>query len=341
VTKTRILHIGLGSFGRKWIEYLLRSNLFELAGGVDLSADARIYAKSQFAIETYATFENAERDTHFDAVLVATPPQTHFAVAAAALESGKHVLVEKPLSNDLGEARRLVALAAQYERILVVNQQYRHEPAVRRMAAIIRSGRIGKLLNVRCRFDRNVQHLLSQTDFRIGMQHGLILDMGIHHIDLLRALTGEEVIRVYAEGWRMPKSIFAHHGAMTALLTLKSGAVALYQGNWASNDLATSWWGRWDIEGTDGHLAWYPPIDETEPSKIMLRFPDGEQKEVPPAPEPGAEGLNGTLKSFVQAISSGQRPETSGADNLKTLAVVAACIQSMDQHVQIAPQISC
>jgi len=192
------------------------------------------------------------------------------------------------------------------------------------------------LVNIRCRFDRDVQILLPPTDFRIGMPHGLPLDMGIHHIDLLRALTGTEVIRVYAEGWCMPNSIFSHYAAMTALLTLESGAVALYQGNWASSDLPTSWWGRWDIEGTTGHLSWHPPVElssaeQRDSGKILLRRHNGEVSEVT-VPQSEVTVLDASLQSCATGILDGLKPETNGADNLKTLATVLACTQSVEEH---------
>jgi predicted dehydrogenase len=240
---------------------------------------------------------------------------SHGAIAEAALTSGKHVLTEKPLSNNLEDARRVVEQAANFGRVLMVNQQYRFHPAVRTIASMVRAGEIGQLLNIRCRFDRDVQRSLPASDFRITMEHGFLVDMGVHHIDLLRAITGQEIVRVYAEGWHMPNSVFTHHAATTALLTLESGAVALYQGNWASNDAPTSWHGRWDIEGKQGHLAWYPPEDSNQTGEIVLRRLNGDTTSFKTVKDDRADGLVGVLEAFSRAISSGksrkQRDQTT------------------------------
>ena len=337
MTKTSILQIGLGKFGRKWVEYLLKSEFIELRGIVEPSEEARAVAKAELGIDTYVDLEAALRCVESDAVLVVTPPKSHASIVEAALRSGKHVLVEKPLSNSLDEARRIVAQAADCKRVLMVNQQYRFHPAIRSLKSIIQSGEIGQLLNIRCRFDRDVQSWLPATDFRITMDHGFLVDMGIHHLDLLRTLTGREVARVYAEGWRMPKSLFTHHAATTALLTLDSGAVALYQGNWASNDTPTSWHGRWDIEGTESHLSWYPPEEPNELGQIILRRLNGETISSDPVKNDTADGLNGVLAAFSHAVLSGEEPETNGADNLKTLATVLACTKSIEEHRVVSP----
>lgn len=202
-----VLQIGFGNFGRKWTDQLIRSDKVELKGIVESSASSRSNAKSEFGIDAFPTFEDALREVDirgsrclrcFEAVLIVTPAESHAAIAKTALESGKHVLTEKPLSNNLEEARRVVAQAASLRRLLMVNQQYRFHPAVRTIASLIRAGEIGELLYIRCRFDRDVQRSLPASDFRITMEHGFLVDMGVHHIDLLRALTGQEIIRVYA-----------------------------------------------------------------------------------------------------------------------------------------------
>jgi predicted dehydrogenase len=332
MTRMSVIQIGFGNFGRKWTDQLIRSDKVELKGIVESSAAGRRNAKSEFGMDAFPTFEDALREVDFEAVLIVTPPESHAAIAKTALESGKHALTEKPLSNNLEEARRVVAQAASLRRILMVNQQYRFHPAIRTIASLIRASEIGELLNIRCRFDRDVQRSLPGTDFRITMEHGFLVDMGVHHIDLLRALTGQEIIRVYAEGWHMPNSVFTHHAATTALLTLESGAVALYQGNWASNDAPTSWHGRWDIEGKEGHLAWYPPEDPSQTGEIVLLRLSGDTGVFRPPRDERAYGLLGVLEAFFRAVSSGEEPETNGADNLKTLETVFACTKAIEEH---------
>lgn len=338
MTRLSILQIGFGSMGRKWAEYLLKSEYIELEGVVETSAGACELAKNEFGIDGYASFEEALRSVEFDAVLIVTPPKSHVEIAEAALTSGKHVLIEKPLANDLEEALWLVKQAAIFKRVLMVNQQYRFHPAVRRLASIIRGDEIGQLVNIRCRFDRDVQRSLPASDFRITMEHGFLVDMGVHHIDLLRALTGQEVIRIYAEGWHMPNSVFTHHAATTALLTLESGAVALYQGNWASNDTPTSWHGRWDIEGKEGHLVWYPPEDPAQPSEIVLHRQSGETISIKAVKDDRTDGLAGVLEAFSRAISSGEEPETAASDNVKTLETVFACAKAIEEHRVVVPR---
>lgn len=91
----------------------------------------------------------------------------------------------------------------------MVNQQYRFHPAVRAIASMVRADEIGQLLNIRCRFDRDVQRSLPASDFRITMEHGFLVDMGVHHIDLLRAIRLEKLYialqRPLTFAWRLPR----------------------------------------------------------------------------------------------------------------------------------------
>jgi len=115
-------------------------------------------------------------------------------------------------------------------------------------------------------------------------------------------------------------------------------ACDIRQGNWASNDAPTSWHGRWDIEGKEGHLAWYPPEDHTQASEVVLRRLNGDTASIKAVRDDRADGLVGVLEAFWRAISTGKEPETNGSDNLKTLETVFACTKAIEEHRVMAPR---
>src|SRR5260370_24920177 len=106
MTRMSVIQVGFGNFGRKWTDQLIRADKVELKGIVESSASGRNNAKSEFGIDAFPTFEDALREVDFEAVLIVTPPESHAAIAKTALESGKHVLTDKPISNHFEEARR-------------------------------------------------------------------------------------------------------------------------------------------------------------------------------------------------------------------------------------------
>ena len=207
------------------------------APGVELVAvvdpdPARRYVE---ATPGYGVLEEALESVECDAVLVTSPPGTHHVVARAALEAGRHVLCEKPLATTLQDAFDLVETADRAERILMVSQNYRYNAPFRAMQRLVMGGELGELASIKISCRRDTRAQFFPDDFRYSMRHPYVLDMSIHHFDLIRAATGRDVQSVYARSWRVPDSEFVHDPAVAALLDLEGGVPVIYQGDWATS----------------------------------------------------------------------------------------------------------
>ncbi|HEU5430420.1 MAG TPA: Gfo/Idh/MocA family oxidoreductase, partial [Thermomicrobiales bacterium] len=205
----RLIQIGAGGFGRSWAELAARAPEVELVAVVDPDAAARAWAGAALGLPPAAVV--AAPDEAFvrfdaDAVLIVTPPPTHHPLTLAALAAGRHVLLEKPLATSLAEAREMIAVADRAGRMLMVSQNYRVRPAARAAREIVRSGALGDLAAIKIQFRGDTRALWPADNFRYAMPHPLVLDMAIHHADLLRSVTGQEAATVYARGWRVPDS---------------------------------------------------------------------------------------------------------------------------------------
>ena len=108
--------------------------------------------------------------------------------------------------------------------------------------------------------------------------------MSIHHADLLRAVTGQEVVTVYARGWRVPDSPYQHDPAVAATMTLSGGATVLYEGDWAARAPETSWNGDWELIGERGRLIWTGTPGDIMASTLILQL-HGEEHRSLPVPE--------------------------------------------------------
>jgi len=137
------------------------------------------------------TFEDVLADADIGGVVVATSAPTHFELAHAALNAGKHVYVEKPLVLDEREADALIALAADQRRVLMVGHLLRYHPAFRRMLEIVHSGEYGALRYVYS--DR-----LSLG--KIRAEENVLWSFAPHDISMVLALAGEEPDRISAQG---------------------------------------------------------------------------------------------------------------------------------------------
>jgi predicted dehydrogenase len=334
----RLIQVGLGGFGRSWAE-LTQAESVDLVAVVDSHPAAREWAASSLGIperSVFSTLDEALTAVDAESVLVVTPPETHHAVATAAMNAGKHVLLEKPLATTLDEARDLVAVAAAADRTLMVSQNYRFRPAAAAARRVIAEGILGPLTAVRVRCLRDTRTLWPADNFRYAMRHPFVLDMSIHHADLLRAVTGQEVTSIFARGWRVPDSPYQHDPAVAATMTLAGGAAVHYEGDWATREPETSWNAEWEFIGERGRLRWSGDPADNLAGSLSLRLGDEEPRplDVPALP---VTDRAASLALFQQAVATGAEPETSARDNIRSLAIVLACVASLETGEVVTP----
>jgi len=329
----RLIQVGAGGFGRSWVELAAGAEGYELVGVVDPDPAARGWVAGTLGLppdRLFADLGAAFAAAEAEAVLLVTPPATHHPLGLQALAAGKHVLMEKPLATSVGDGAALVAAAAAAGRVLMVSQNYRHRAPARAVQAAIRDGLIGALVHVRIAFRRETSALWPPDNFRYGMRHPLVVDMTIHHADLLRMVTGQEAVALDARGWRVPGSTYAHDPAVAALISLSGGASVLYEGDWASNAPETSWNGDWEITGEEGVIRWTGGVANPHEGEVTLRR-RGEPER--PLPQPGIAHPDraGSLAAFRRAVETGEEPETSGRDNLGSLEIVLAMVAAVER----------
>ena len=277
----------------------------------------------------FASLDDALAAVQCDAVLVTSPPRTHRAVAITALEAGKHVLCEKPLATTIEDALDMVGTADRVERLVVVSQNYRYNAPFRTVQRVLEEGHLGDLASISVRCMRDTRTLFAPDDFRYSMFHPYVLDMAIHHFDLIRAATGREVLGVFARSWRVPDSLFVHHPAVVAVLDLDGGVPVVYEGDWATRGPETSWNGEWEIVGERGRLLWKGDMEDRGTGEVLLQSWGEEPRSVEQENLEFVERM-ATLQALREAIEGGGRPETTAADNVKSLAVVLGCVTSIE-----------
>ncbi|HET7094448.1 MAG TPA: Gfo/Idh/MocA family oxidoreductase [Thermomicrobiales bacterium] len=336
----RLIQIGAGGFGRSWAELAAGATGVDLVAVVDPDPAARAWAGEAlgFAPEALAaTPDEAFARFEAEAALIVTPPPTHHSLALAALAAGRHVLLEKPLATSLAEAREMIAAADRASRVLMVSQNYRMRPAARAARDFVRRGALGGLVAVRVEFRRDTRALFPPGNFRYAMRHPLVLDMTIHHADLLRAITGQDVETVYARGWRVPDSPYAHDPAVVATMALAGGATVVYDGDWATRGAETSWNGDWEFIGERGRLRWTGDAADALGGVVTLE-PAGEPARTLEfsASDQVVSDRPASLAAFRRAVETGAEPETAARDNIRSLAIVLACVESIERGDVVA-----
>jgi UDP-N-acetylglucosamine 3-dehydrogenase len=185
VKPVRVAVIGAGYWGKKLVyEYAsaqCNKGNVQLAGVCDLSPTALAFCKEKFTVKDDLLIDSAEDcigNSKIGAVHIATPNQTHFALAKMALEAGKDVLVEKPITLDSREAYELVDLAASRELVLHVGHLFRFNSALNKAREILNKGGIGKTFYARIQW----------TDSQYFPDRDIIFDLGPHPVDVLNQL---------------------------------------------------------------------------------------------------------------------------------------------------------
>ncbi len=333
MTKLRLIQCGVGGFGASWLHDFVRpSPDFELAAVVD-PAEAALHAEAERAgvpaDHRFTALTAALAAVEADAVLTAAPPAAHLEHARLAFARGLHLLTEKPMADTLASARAMAQAAAAHNRQLVVSQNYRYRPAVQALRGLLVAGAAGAPGHGH--IDFYIAGDFTGT-FRETMPFPLLIDMAVHHFDLIRCVTGRDIVRVTALGFRPAWSWYAHQPAAKALLELDGGLIFSYSGDWSARGSATSWNGSWHIQCAEGALRMADDAITIVRSGRWNR--DTTVEPVEAAPLARAERA-ATLHAFAQAIRTGQPAETSGSDNLNTLAAVFAAVRSAETKLPV------
>jgi predicted dehydrogenase len=325
---------GCGAMAKGWLKALASSpglkDKVKVVGLVDINRETAEARAAEFSLtdavigtDLGEVLDATGADILFDIVV----PPARRTVVAAGLSRGCHVLSEKPMATSLDEARQLRELADKAGRLHAIVQNRRYIAGVRRIRRLIESGALGQLTGLHCDFFLGPHF----GGFREEMDNVLLLDMAIHTFDAARFMSAKEPLAVYCHETNPPGSWYRHGAAASAIFELSDDVVFTYRGSWCAEGAATSWESAWRLTGTRGSLLW-DGADRFEANVVAGE--EGFFRPVEPiaVPEPEhAEDTHGhasVIESFIAAIETGQRPETDGSDNIKSLAMVFGAIES-------------
>jgi predicted dehydrogenase len=328
----RVLQVGLGGWGRDWAQRVVPEvPEVDLVGYVDSdpSALASLRAAVPIAVDRcFQSLEPAIEATKPEAVLVTATLAGHAPVTRAALGAGLHVLVEKPFAKTLDVAQELVDLAEAQRKVLMVSQNYRFFPAARKVAQLVSESRLGKLHEVSVDFRRYSPGTANGRARHHFEDQPLLVDMSIHHFDLLRFILNSEPERIYCEAWNPAWSAFSGPSVAFASINFPGDVVVSYRGSWNSMGPITPWAGEWRMEFEHGHIFWTSRADTgLSGDRVVMQQPDRKPRSLR-LNAPAQIDRWGTLTEFAQAVRESREPECSGRDNIGTLAMVAAAIES-------------
>jgi predicted dehydrogenase len=331
----------MGGWGQDWATRVIPAvPRAQLEGCVDARPTALAKVKKLGVVDEDRCFTSlAAAIDRLDvaAVLVTTDLPSHISVLKAALQAGKHVLVEKPFAPSVQAAREAVDLADRLGLTLMVSQNYRFFPAVRAVQQFMAQAELGALLHIDIDFRR---HSPPSSKGRTGHRNWdqpLLLDMSIHHFDLLRAITGSEPTSVYCRAQNPAWAGFKDPPEGSATIDFGDDLSVNYRGSWIHPGRKTLWAGEWRMEFEKGELWWTSRGDFYSDAQDEAWVYDHYAKRRAVAlPHLERTDRAGALDAFVTAVSDGVRPESSGRENLGSLALAYAAVGSSLKREAVA-----
>ncbi|MCY3833017.1 MAG: Gfo/Idh/MocA family oxidoreductase [Chloroflexi bacterium] len=330
----KVIQVGIGGMGETWLRAVQRSAAVDYAGFVEIDEDIARAQAEAYQLDRALIFKSlpaALEELEADAVINVTPPQFHREICVAALEAGTPVLTEKPLADTLEEARAIAAAAERTNLLCSVAQNYRYRPLTQTIKAVLESGELGALGAVQAEFYRGPHF----GGFREEMAHPLILDMSIHHFDLMRLFIDSDAAAISARSWNPPWSWFSGDASAAVQIEFGNGVQATYAGSWCSQAFETSWNANWRFECERGALL---VDDDRIFVQRLLRVDEGarglasvhEEARELPLIAMEREGQDYLLHEFCQAVTNGGTTVTTAQDNVKTMEFVFGAMEACD-----------
>jgi predicted dehydrogenase len=319
----RLICAGLGGMGAHDWGAAIGCGRFEAVAGVDVNDVAKATFHERTGAPLFENLGEAIAAVEADAALVATPDCFHAPLTIEALNAGLDVICEKPMAESLADGQRMHAAAQANKRLLMMHQQLRWHPMHHHARCLIRDGAIGTVRSLG--FSLSVFSDACLHGYRAQLKHQVLQDMAIHHLDLIRYLSGQECESIYVRTWpslesdqpiatttdavaiiEMTGPVTAHYTATTRRMLDQVGYVCAAR-----------------IHGSDGELS-------ISHDQILLQTRSAHAAGAEPqviVPEPPKVE---TWAAFADAIETRQPTLTDSGDNLRSLELLFAAIESAD-----------
>lgn len=301
--------VGLGGWGEKLV--LAATRLYIPLHGFDIRPlQARKIKHIYPTLQVHTSFQHILQDPTISAVVIATTPSTHYTLTRMALQAGKHVLIEKPMTQDIREARELLRLASRVDRFIMVDHTYLFSPALIVARRLMETGSIGKILRIES----------VRLSSRALADSTILWDFASHDVAIAQFLLKRrpDKVRTLAEPYRPG-------------LALEDATVELCFTQDSVRYLS--------------HVSWNDPIKERtltiigKRGALILRWDAGHELLLrarngtcallkTPAKEPISEMLD----HFIRCISTGKQPVSNGETGYQIVRIVTALHESWKKH---------
>ena len=338
--------VGCGAISAKHIKACIdTSDSSDLAALCDIdtgraAALAREYAETSGCAAPRVFGSHAEMlsEINPDVVSIATSSSTHYQIAMDCLNTGAHLILEKPIALSVSKAVEIVETARKLERKLAVCFVTRYAPHVQALHKAVKAGELGNIFHgaIQLRWNRGDDYFTSAPWRGTWRKDGgMLMNQGTHGIDLLLWLMGGEVSSVYGVGRRFQRPVEAEDFA-SAIIQFKDGAVAVVEAT--INTYPSNLTQTLTLFGKTGTVV----LDGTHMGNVAtwrVAGDDGQKAEKSPGIDTngGLQGHSALYDDFFDAIKNKRQPLVDGDEGLRSLRAILAIYKSMRDRKEVNP----
>jgi UDP-N-acetylglucosamine 3-dehydrogenase len=321
---TGVAVIGVGHWGRNHARVyreLCEEGVADTVQIYDVNQTRVLELSSALGIQSTSNYRQVLNDSEIRAVSIVTPSRTHYKIAKECMEAGKDVLVEKPMTMDVGEAEELVRIANQNNRIIMVGHIFRFHPAVQELKRRINEAELGKIQTI----------ISSREAFGLPRKDmGVIYALGIHELDIFCYLMGVDYPRSVTA---VASKVYSQDIEETAMLAVDFGDVKGYAfESW----LVPGHGKRRDLLVVGSKMS--ARVDYLKPQELylfdtMVITENGAPTSIEDKGErvislPYVEPLKEELRQFISCVNSRQKPLADGLVGVRAVAMAEAALAS-------------
>lgn len=332
MAKVKIGVIGCGSIAqhRHLPEYKMNERV-ELVAVCDINTERANSVAQQYGVKAYTNYEELLASGTVEAVSVCTPNYLHAPISVAALNSGVHVLCEKPMATSEEEAKAMIEAAKTNGKKLMIGHNQRFVASHQKARELIEKGEIGKIYSFRTAFghggpegwsvDGKESWFFKKDEAFIGAMG----DLGVHKTDMLRYILNEEIVEVGAFVESNAKDFANVDDNAVCVLKTESGIIGTLAASWAYN-------GKEDnstiVYGEKGILR----LEDDPTYSLVAQYATGEVVNYElgkiQSNDEGGQSNSHVIEQFVDAVAEDKESPVPGEEGLKSLAVILAALKS-------------
>jgi len=336
----KVIQVGTGGQGRWWCERFLPPNiedgLIEVVAAVDVDPEVLINAQTYLGLspeQCYTDIEQAFAENPADFCTIVTPPAYHEAVVDVALAHDLDILSEKPIADTLESSVRIAEKVKQAGKKMGVTMSHRFDQDKTTLRQELRSGRPGTLDYLICRFTCGLRYFGDWgAHFRHTIKDTLMIEGSVHHLDILADLAGAKCDTIYAQTWNPSWGEYGGDSQGLVNMTFENGVKAFYEGA-KTNAVGFNGWSHEYVRAECENATVIMDhrnieiFEEGNYGERPSRIREGEGESIPLLEQP--KWANPWLiEQFVQWLDGGEPIATNIEDNLQSVALIFAAIES-------------